>query len=57
MSDTPSRAFTPGPRLAYLCITATMLMWALGVVVGWWFQDPRSADDATAWLEQGPDEQ
>lgn len=34
MSDTPSRAFTPGPRLAYLCMTATMLMWALGVVVG-----------------------
>ena len=28
----------------------------LGVAVGWWFQDPRSADDATAWLEQGPDE-
>lgn len=29
----------------------------LGVLVGWWFQDPRSADDATAWLEQGPGEQ
>ena len=29
---------------------------ALGVIVGWWFQDPRSADDATAWLEPGPDE-
>ncbi len=27
-----------------------------GVVVGWWFQDPRSADDVTAWLERGPDE-
>lgn len=27
----------------------------LGVLVGWWFQDPRSADDATAWLEPGPD--
>lgn len=24
-----------------------------GVAVGWWFQDPRSADDATAWLERG----
>lgn len=28
----------------------------LGVLVGWWFQDPRSADDATAWLEPGPDD-
>ena len=28
----------------------------LGVLVGWWYQDPRSADDATAWLEPGPDE-
>jgi hypothetical protein len=28
----------------------------LGVMVGWWYQDPRSADDATAWLEQGGDE-
>jgi hypothetical protein len=28
----------------------------LGMAVGWWFQDPRSADDATAWLEHGPDE-
>jgi hypothetical protein len=28
----------------------------LGVMIGWWFQDPRSADDATAWLEQGSDE-
>lgn len=28
----------------------------LGVLVGWWFQDPRSADDATAWLERGPDD-
>ena len=27
-----------------------------GVSVGWWHQDPRSADDATAWLERGPDE-
>ncbi len=29
---------------------------ALGVLVGWWYQDPRSADDATAWLEPGRDE-
>lgn len=29
----------------------------LGVVVGWWFQDPRSADDATAWLDDGADQQ
>jgi hypothetical protein len=28
----------------------------VGVAVGWWFQDPRSADDATVWLERGPDE-
>jgi hypothetical protein len=28
----------------------------LGVAVGWWYQDPRSADDATAWLERGFDE-
>ncbi len=28
----------------------------LGVLVGWWFQDPRSADDATAWLEPGTDD-
>ncbi len=26
-----------------------------GVLVGWWFQDQRSADDATAWLESEPD--
>jgi hypothetical protein len=28
----------------------------LGVVVGWWYQDPRSADDVDAWLEPGADE-
>ena len=28
----------------------------VGIAVGWWYQDPRSADDATAWLERGPDE-
>lgn len=27
-----------------------------GVAVGWWYQGPRSADDATAWLERGLDE-
>lgn len=25
----------------------------LGALVGWWYQDPRSADDMTAWLEPG----
>lgn len=29
---------------------------ALGVAFGWWYQDPRSADDVTAWLERGSDE-
>ncbi len=29
---------------------------AVGVVVGWWYQNPRSADEMTAWLERGPDE-
>jgi hypothetical protein len=33
--------------LAALCV---------GILVGWWYQDPRSADDVTAWLERGPDE-
>ena len=33
-----------------------ILALVLGVLVGWWSQDPRSADDATAWLEEGPDE-
>lgn len=28
----------------------------IGMAVGWWYQDPRSADDVTAWLEPGPDE-
>jgi hypothetical protein len=27
-----------------------------GVAVGWWYQDPRSADDVTAWLERADDE-
>jgi hypothetical protein len=33
-----------------------LLALLLGVVVGWWYQDPRSADDETAWLEPGQDE-
>jgi hypothetical protein len=28
----------------------------LGMCVGWWFQDPRSADDETVWLEPGSDD-
>lgn len=27
-----------------------------GIAVGWWYQDPRSADDASAWLEPGTEE-
>lgn len=27
-----------------------------GVAVGWWYRDPGSVDDMTAWLERGPDE-
>jgi hypothetical protein len=30
-----------------------ILALVLGMLVGWWFQDPRGADDATAWLEPG----
>jgi len=29
---------------------------AVGIGVGWWYQDPRSADDLTAWLEPGADD-
>ncbi len=29
---------------------------AVGVLVGWWNQDPRSGDNVEAWLERGPDE-
>jgi hypothetical protein len=28
----------------------------LGILVGWWFQSPRSVDDVTAWLEGGANE-
>ena len=28
----------------------------VGIVVGWWYQDPRSVDDVTAWLERSSDE-
>lgn len=27
-----------------------------GLAVGWWNQDPRSADDAEVWLEPGSEE-
>jgi hypothetical protein len=27
-----------------------------GLAVGWWNEDPRSADDLTAWLEPGDEE-
>jgi len=33
-----------------------LLALVLGLLVGWWYQDPRSADDLTAWLEPGPDD-
>ena len=36
--------------------TLIMIAMVLGVVVGWWYQDPRSVDDLTAWLERGADE-
>jgi hypothetical protein len=29
----------------------------LGICVGWWFQDSRSADDMTVWLEPGRDDE
>lgn len=25
----------------------------VGLAVGWWYEDPRSADDLTAWLDPG----
>ena len=28
----------------------------VGILAGWWYQDPRSGDDVTGWLERGPDE-
>lgn len=40
--------------IAYWPYLASVLL--LGVAVGWWYQDPRSADDETAWLERGFDE-
>jgi hypothetical protein len=33
-----------------------LLALLVGVFVGWWYQDPRSVDDVTAWLERGPHE-
>jgi hypothetical protein len=29
----------------------------LGACVGWWFQDQRSADDMTVWLEPGREDE
>jgi len=28
----------------------------IGVAAGWWYQDPRSGEDVTAWLEREVDE-
>ncbi len=33
-----------------------LLTLVVGFAVGWWYQDPRRADELTAWLERGPDE-
>jgi len=33
-----------------------VLALVVGIGVGWWYSDPRSADDLTAWLERGADE-
>ena len=33
-----------------------IVAFVVGICVGWWFQDPRSADDETVWLEPGPDD-
>ena len=27
-----------------------------GIAAGWWYRDPRSADEVSAWLEPGSDE-
>jgi hypothetical protein len=27
-----------------------------GIAGGWWYRDPRSGDEVSAWLERGPDE-
>ena len=29
----------------------------LGLCVGWWFEDARSADDMTVWLEPGREDE
>ena len=29
---------------------------AAGIAAGWWYRDPRSADEVSAWLEREPDE-
>jgi len=32
-----------------------LAVFAIGVVVGWWFQDARSFDETAGWLDNGPD--
>ena len=34
-----------------------LVAFLIGIAVGWWYQDARSVDDVTAWLERGPEEQ
>src|SRR5438270_676553 len=29
---------------------------AAGIAAGWWYRDPRSGDEVSAWLEREPDE-
>ena len=31
-----------------------LLALVFGIAVGWWYWQPRSVDDATAWLEREP---
>jgi hypothetical protein len=33
-----------------------LLALAGGVVAGWWYCDPRSGDEVSAWLERGSDD-
>jgi hypothetical protein len=32
-----------------------LAVFALGAIVGWWFQDARNIDDTAGWLDSGPD--
>jgi len=36
-------------RMSYAALAA-------GIAAGWWYRDPRSGDEVSAWLERGPDE-